>query len=262
MARRWPIAFSLELIAALLFPAFLPAQETVSPNPQTHAKTVMRDAFFPAGALYDTELVGTIDAKKMKAGDVVVVRPRADVRYMDARGQVKELKGHVTGATARANGGGETSLSIVFTHAVLKNGTKIPFPALIDGMAPPIERGKWWAGPSPSQPQHVEGAWPGDQIATSPMFGPSGGYVHTETNDASGEPMWLSPDGARARDPRRTAVAHWSGHGVVGLPGIQLKRTPGAPESEIRSTWTDFSLPANTLLRLKIAAPVHIQAVR
>src|SRR5580704_3487093 len=89
------------------------------------------------GTKIDATLATSLDAKRSKAGDEVEVRTEEDIKQ-DGKVVLKKgthLVGHVTQAQARAKGQTQSQLGIVFDHAVLKNGERVPFSASIQALA-------------------------------------------------------------------------------------------------------------------------------
>jgi len=94
-------------------------------------------AIIPSGTKIDATLATSLDAKRSRVGDDVEVRTEEDVKE-DGKVILKKgahLVGHVTQAQRRANGQAQSQLSIVFDHAVLKDGQEVPFSASIQALA-------------------------------------------------------------------------------------------------------------------------------
>ncbi len=89
------------------------------------------------GSKVDATLATSLDAKRSKVGDEVEARTEEDVKQ-DGKVILKKgthLVGHVTEAQARAKGQADSSVGIIFDHAVLKNGEQIPFNASVQAIA-------------------------------------------------------------------------------------------------------------------------------
>ena len=91
-----------------------------------------------SGTTMQAVLTRPVDVKKNKVGDTVTAKTTQDVK---SEGQVvipkgSQLIGHVTQAQARAKGESESSLGVVFDHAILrKSGQQVPVHAVIQALA-------------------------------------------------------------------------------------------------------------------------------
>src|SRR5437016_8938978 len=89
------------------------------------------------GTACNAALSSPIDSKKCKPGDAVNAHSteavKSEGKTVIPKGS--KLVGHVTQASARANGEEESSLGVVFDKAILKNGQEIPLNAGIRAMA-------------------------------------------------------------------------------------------------------------------------------
>src|SRR5256885_2348109 len=95
------------------------------------------NAALATGSAFNAALSSPIDSKKSKPGDVVKARTTESVKSEGKTVLPKgtQLVGHVTRASARANGESESSLGVVFDKAILKNGQEIPLNAGIRALA-------------------------------------------------------------------------------------------------------------------------------
>lgn len=84
------------------------------------------------------QLVGKLDSKSAKVGDQVVAKTTKTVRTADGTVIPKgtRLVGHVTSVEAHGKGNSDSSLSLAFDHADLKNGESIPIRSAIRSVAP------------------------------------------------------------------------------------------------------------------------------
>jgi len=101
------------------------------------AQNEQANAALAAGSAFNAALSSPIDSKRSKPGDVVKARTTESVKSGGKTVLPKgtQLVGHVTQASARANGESESSLGVVFDKAILKNGQEIPLNAGIRAMA-------------------------------------------------------------------------------------------------------------------------------
>jgi hypothetical protein len=90
-----------------------------------------------SGSTFNAALSSPIDSRKCKRGDPVNAKTteaaKSDGKTVIPKGT--KLVGHVTQASARANGESESALGIVFDRAVLKNGEEVPLNVAIQAIA-------------------------------------------------------------------------------------------------------------------------------
>jgi hypothetical protein len=113
------------------------ASGNASSSADASAKAGKNSAGLSNGTTMQAELSHSLDARKNKPGDTVVAKTTQDVKsdrhVVIPKGS--RLVGHVTEAKARAKGQSESSLGILFDHAVLKNGQEVPVHAVIQSLA-------------------------------------------------------------------------------------------------------------------------------
>jgi hypothetical protein len=110
---------------------------SMPPSASATANAGSASASIPDDAKIDATLATSLDAKRSKPGDEVEARTEEDIKQ-DGKVVLKKgthLVGHVTQAQARAGGQTQSQLSIVFDHAVLKDGQEVPFRASIQALA-------------------------------------------------------------------------------------------------------------------------------
>jgi hypothetical protein len=85
------------------------------------------------------ELVGKLDSKSAKAGDSVVLKTKEATKTADGMEIPKgsRLVGHVTEVEAHGSGHADSSMSLVFDHAELKNGQQVAIHSVVESVAPP-----------------------------------------------------------------------------------------------------------------------------
>ena len=86
-----------------------------------------------------THLVNKLDSKSAKAGDPIVVKTNEGIKTADGLVIPKgsRLIGHVEAAQAHASGQADSSLSLVFDRAEMKNGESVAIRSVIETVAPP-----------------------------------------------------------------------------------------------------------------------------
>lgn len=101
------------------------------------ASTQNGNASLASGTAFNAELNSAIDSKKCKPGDAVTARTteaaKSSGKTVIPKGA--KLMGHVTQASARANGESNSALGIVFDKAILKNGEEVPLNVAIQAVA-------------------------------------------------------------------------------------------------------------------------------
>ena len=224
------------------------AQESASAN-----RTGQSGASLAGGTPINAELNSSIDSKKAKPGDEVTAHTTQAVKSADDRTILPKgakLIGHVTQASARSKGDGESTLGISFDRAILKGGEEIPLNATIQALAAPAANTptSTYGGPSPGP--------------TGPSGNPSG------TGNSSGMPG-NRPSGTAGNSgsypiPSDTGIQSDSiglansdtlppnSRGVYGLNGVQLKiaANNNAQVSLISSNGKNVHLDSRTRLLL------------
>jgi hypothetical protein len=103
----------------------------------SHEANASSSGALNAGTTMNAVLAKPVDSKKAKPGDQVVATTSRDVK---AEGRTvipkgSKLVGHITEAQARGEGAADSSLGIMFDHAVLKNGQQVPVHGVVQALA-------------------------------------------------------------------------------------------------------------------------------
>lgn len=199
-----------------------------------------------SGQAVMVELMKTLDAKKLKAGDPVTTRLTQGMRAGDgtfvAAGSV--VKGHVTAATAKGNGAPQSSIVIAFDNVALKNGQQLPFQATIQAVgAPPILAPEQYGGGAGSQPVMTPPGTPNSPGSLSGT-GPMGGSAPVTGLPQPGNPPQTNGNPGTALSPGGLTT---ESTGVVGLRNIELQSG-----STLTSTGKDLKLDSGTELVLRV----------
>jgi hypothetical protein len=113
------------------------ASGNASASTSASAQNGQANSSLASGTAFNAALSSPIDSKKCKPGDPVNARSteavKSEGKTVIPKGS--KLVGHVTQASARANGESDSSLGIVFDKAILKNGQEIPLSAGIQAIA-------------------------------------------------------------------------------------------------------------------------------
>jgi hypothetical protein len=110
---------------------------STSASASASAQNGQASASLASGTAFNAALSKPIDSKKCKPGDTVTAQTteaaKSEGKTVIPKGS--KLVGHVTQASARANGEAQSALGIVFDKAILKNGQEIPLSAGIQALA-------------------------------------------------------------------------------------------------------------------------------
>jgi len=255
------------IVAASLFGAFslaensttsqpIPTSQSQKPAPSGPPAEAPRLA---AGSVIPVELIKTVDAKKVRAGDEVDVKVIEDLKTQN--GQLlmpKDTKivGHVTEAQTRTKQQKESELGITFDRALLKEGGDVTLPASIQAViAPPNQNPNTGnlAGAAPTSPT-PGGFSPGGGrtgMSGEPSPGP-GSYPSPGASAAGGEPNNVPP-GNNANPPITSKT-----EGVIGMSNYKLS-TPGDEKpgdkkqgSVVSSEKSNVKLESGTLMLLRV----------
>jgi len=144
-----------------------------------------------SGTAFNATLSSPVDSRKSKPGDQVAAHTTEAVKFegrtVIPRGS--KLVGHVTQASARANGQADSSLGIVFDKAILKNGKEIPLNVAIQALAS-AQNSASFAGAETDTVGGLSGSTAGSggsggRGALSGVTSAAGGAVGAVTNTAA-----------------------------------------------------------------------------
>ena len=195
------------------------------------------------GTTVNAALGSPVDSKKCKPGDAVMARTteavKSEGKMVIPKGS--KLVGHVTQASARANGEAESALGILFDKAILKNGQEMPLNVSIRALASAQGAASMagdemdtMGGPSGSA---AGSGMAGGRAAGGGVSSAAGGAVSTVTNTAaraggvaSGTVDSAASAGGNVAGASRGAVGGLNAagqltsnsQGVFGLNGLNL----------------------------------------
>jgi hypothetical protein len=234
------------------------AQAASSTTTQAAASAAGSSAVLANGTTINAELAKSIDSRKLKVGDQVAAKVRQDVRS-DGRVVIRRgsrLVGHVTEVKSRAKGDAQTSLGIMFDHAVVKGGQDVPLHAVIQAIAPPERVAASDDMGMSSQSQATMGP-----EGAQPSSGPLNGAPRAVSNAPAAAANTVGNVG-RAAGNTAGQVAGAAANtnvnagttGVVGLPGLQLdtQASTATSGSVITSSGKDVRLDSGTQLMLRV----------
>lgn len=236
---------------------------------QSSVKSSKAPAETGAAALIGTDVVAelskSVDAKKVKPGDLVTATVTQDVlshgKIAIRRGS--KLLGHVTQTKVRSKEDQESRLGAIFEKAMLKGGGEMDFAAAVRAIAPPVRLNTMdRADPMPPSGMSSAGSFGGPPPVGSGI--PSGGRRGagngaTSNNDAVGatgqapQSGRLPPVSPGTESTSESGLLSGGSRGVFGLPGLRLTAEPGGGHgSIISSTSHNVKLESGTQMVIQI----------
>jgi hypothetical protein len=218
------------------------------------SENVSSEASLAGGTAINATLNSSIDSKKAKPGEQIAAHTMEAVKSADGRTILPKgtkLVGHVTKASARSNGQGESMLAIQFDKAMLKGGQEVSLnTVVIQAIAAPAREASNYGGydappttaaGSPSNNPSMSGsrgARPEGTPTTQPY--PGSNSNGSNPNDVSGnEANSSGPLPANAR-------------GVYGLEGIRLSANSNGEGTVLTSSDKSIRLDGGTRLLLTV----------
>jgi hypothetical protein len=213
-----------------------------------------------AGTTVNAVLAKPLDSRKCKSGDEVVATATQDVK---SDGKIvlrkgSKLIGHVTEAKAKADGASESSLGIVFDHAVLKNGQQVQMNSVIQSLA--AAQASPTSGDGDLEMMNTgsmatsAGAHRGAGLvnaAGSSASRVAGGVAHTGGDLTASTTSALNTRASAGKGVSGAATA--ANGGVVGLKGLSLASNAGSSSSSvITSTGKSVQLQSGTQMVLSV----------
>jgi len=252
--------------AAVAQDGTMPAQNSPTPQASTSATSQPQAQSQPgaisrlaAGSVIPVSLSKSIDAKKAKTGDEVVATVTQDMKSTDGKLLVaKDTKvmGHVTEAQPRNKDQKESQVSIVFDHAVMKDGGQMQMPMSIQAVIAPLNTnpsnansggnaGYDQASPSSSASPGMTPNAPSRSTGMGTNSAPPA--PTTGVSDNSGAPS----NGQNASNGRAPVTANTQG--VVGISNLNLAAPSGTnPGSVLSSDKNNVKLESGTIMLLRV----------
>lgn len=243
MNRTSILGLALVLAAQISLAQPPPQQESGAPqNAQPQTET----GFAPGTALR-VELVKTIDAKKVKPGDPVVVKTTdellAGTKVVAPRGT--KIFGHVV-AAAPHKGDTASTLEIAFDKVELGAGNEVPMKAVIQALSEPEVPAAAGYGSGPGAPG-------GNPSGSAPM-GRAGGGGYPPMNPPGGSapnPGMGNPGGTQGGSPMpANKPLPLDAQGVIGMSGVTLSSGAQA-DSVLTSPKHNVKLEGGTQMILR-----------
>jgi hypothetical protein len=207
-----------------------------------------------------TELLGefsrSLSAKKLKAGDLVKAKLTQDlvVQGMVLAPANSQLVGHVTEARAWTAGVEDSRLGIVFDRILLKHHKELDFHAVLQALAPPVQRVSRSDMPDPMGPPSMgipqsgrsrrSGASSMNPMGPDPGFGTPG---RLGENDRVRQQR-----NSRSRPANEGSLSAGAGvHGVYGIKNLALSSSPDR-EAVVVCKNSDVKLSSGTQMLLLV----------
>lgn len=203
-------------------------------------------------------LKSPIDAKHVKAGDEVSAVTRGEAVLNGTKlPKGTTLVGHVTDVSERGAGRANSSVSMVFEQARLRNGSMVPVHAVIRSVAPPTqmamedETDAGFSGPAPVQASaSARTSGGGGGLlggATSATRGVVGGVTNTTAN--------VTRSTLHTAEATTGAVANTAVSGVSSIPGVSLSAGADASSSgTLTAQGKNLHLDSGTQMTLGLSA--------
>jgi len=232
-------SFAIAFVAATLCAAGAAAQ---SPPPSEAASS---EASLAGGTAINAALSNSIDSKKAKPGEQITAHTTEAVKSTDGRTILPKgtkLVGHVTQASARSNGQGESMLAIQFDKAVLKDGQEV----LLNNVV--IQ--------AVAAPSHEASAYGTDtERTTTPSNNPSmsGSRGARPESTPSTQPYPnANPNGTPGGESNSAGPLPANTRGVYGLEGMRLSANGNGEGTVLASTGKNVHLDGGTRLLLVV----------
>jgi len=225
------------------------AAQSVPPSENTSS-----EASLAGGTEINATLNSSIDSKKAKPGQQITAHIVEAVKSTDGRTILPngtKLIGHVTKASARSNGQGESMLAIQFDKAMLKGGQEVPLNnVVIQAVAAPAREttnyGGYDAPPTtaPGSPSNnpsmsgSRGARPEGTPTTQPYPGKNSGGTN--------------PNGTGNSEANNSGPLPANARGVYGLEGVRLSASSSGEGTVLTSTDKNIRLDGGTRLLLTV----------
>jgi hypothetical protein len=228
------------------------ARSAKLPNQGAQAETASQ---LQSGSSIHTTLVKPVDARKNKPGDDVVAKTTKDVksegRVVIPRGS--KIVGHVTEVKAREKGQAESAVSVVFDHAVLKDGSHMPLSLTVQAVG---------SGATTAQAEDDSLMSSGNTAATGSVNAAGSSMTRTGTglvggvrSTTGGLVNTAGSVGGSAVDTGAGASSSLNSNsqGVIGLHGLNLASTAsGSSSGTFTSQSSNVHLDSGTQMILRV----------
>jgi hypothetical protein len=222
-------------------------------NTQKTEMSASGETTFAAGTTMSAELTSALDSKKVKQGDVVNARTTNALKSADGRTILPagaKLTGRVTQASSRSAGQPDSTLSLVFEKATLKNGQAV---------GAPVSSASSSSGPADVAPMGSGTGTMAGSAGRTNSNNPGMDGTRSNVPAATSGPVDSATGSTEASAGTGSSEGDWNSnsHGVVGLSHLTLSAAGGSnPQgSAITSTGKNVHLDSGTRLILVTQAP-------
>jgi hypothetical protein len=223
------------------------------------SENVSSEASLAGGTAINATLNSSIDSKKAKPGEQITAHTMDAVKSADGRTILPKgtkLVGHVTKASARSNGQGESVLAIQFDKAMLKGGQEVPLNnVVIQAVAAPAREASNYGGYD-AQPSTAPGA-PSNNPSMSGSRGarpegtpPTQPYPGSNSNGT--KTNGTNPNETGGSEANNSGPLPANARGVYGLEGVRLSASSNGEGTVLTSTDKNIHLDGGTRLLLTV----------
>jgi hypothetical protein len=242
-------SFALAFLLATFCVTGAAAQSTAPPS-----ETTSSDASLASGTVINAKLDSSIDSKKAKPGQQVTAHTVEDVKSTDGRTILPKgtkIIGHVTEASARSNGQGESVLAIQFDKAVLKGGQEMPLNNVtIQAVAAPSREASAYG--SDTERTTTPGT-PSNTPSNNPsMSGSRGARAGASPTPSTNPYPSANPDGTSGGESNSAGPLPANTKGVYGVEGVRLMSKGNGEGTMLTSTNKNVHLDGGTRLLLAV----------
>lgn len=203
------------------------------------------------GSVIPVSLTKTIDAKKAKSGDEVVVKVIKDLKSNSGEvllAKDTKIVGHVTAAQARSKEQKESLLAIAFDRAEMKDGVQMQLPMSIQAIIAA-------ANPNSGNDNNQQSSMTGG-VAPGGVPSPSAGGRSPATGGSAMPPPVQNPSSESASPGPQTGSSRApitaETKGVVGIADLNLAVAPSDRGSLLTSDKNNVKLESGTLMLLRV----------
>ncbi|HTZ73650.1 MAG TPA: hypothetical protein VMB47_07010 [Candidatus Aquilonibacter sp.] len=240
------LQITLAAFISVGFVSALPGQST-SPAPLSTSSATL----LAVGTTICAVLANSIDAKKAKPGDAITTRVTLPVL---SHGKViipngAKITGHLTLVQTRSRDSKESEIGIVFDHAVLKGGVKLPLSLTVQAIGGAPQAAAGTASQDLYNPNLVTvPGIPGAPGSSPRQFGlPQGPPLDDQTQPSRPN---AGPESAQS------LILDAASHGVIGLPDLTLTESSDAASGSIvKSLKKNVKLYGGTQIILRVIGP-------
>lgn len=198
-----------------------------SPNRSAQVSTANQVA---TSTTVEARLEKAIDARKNKPGDEVIAKTTQATSSNDGVAIPKGSKiiGHVTEAKAKQKGESESSVGVMFDHALLKDGRQVPLNASIQAISASQQNANFaedqaiMNSPGMAGPGQAAGTGRGMAGGAGSVASGATNTVGRATSSVSSDAAGTLNDAASVPNGATSGALSSTSHGVIGMNGLEL----------------------------------------